>query len=170
MRADSQDGKMAPDSHLRIYHLQTRQFGMLSCKKQTSRSIQLHQVGWISTFKGIPSLVKWSCYIKNKCHTYETLRLWPLNLFTLKKRKLVDTSCLIKNLHAYLQPCTFMCACVMYRIWVSRCEEFPAIYPGDPHQSVQAQRANELTLRGGEQSSIPDIHHQRCRGKRTSDV
>lgn len=79
------DGKMAPDSHLRIYHLQTRQFGMLSCKKQTSRSIQLHQVGWISTFKGIPSLVKWSCYIKNKCHTYETLRLWPLNLFTLKK-------------------------------------------------------------------------------------
>lgn len=31
MRADSQGGKMAPNSHLRIYHLQTRQFGILSC-------------------------------------------------------------------------------------------------------------------------------------------
>lgn len=31
MRADSQGGKMASDSHLWIYHLQTRRFGTLSC-------------------------------------------------------------------------------------------------------------------------------------------
>ena len=38
MRADSRGGKMAPDSHLWIYHLQTRQFGTLSCvtTKKTS--------------------------------------------------------------------------------------------------------------------------------------
>lgn len=31
MRADSQGGKMAPNSHLRIYHLQTRHFWILGC-------------------------------------------------------------------------------------------------------------------------------------------
>lgn len=48
MRADSRGGKMAPDSHLWIYHLPTRQFGdaeLYNYEKDLSmdcRSVQLH--------------------------------------------------------------------------------------------------------------------------------
>lgn len=42
MRADSLGGKMlASDSHLWIYHLQTRQFGMLSCVITKKRTLRL---------------------------------------------------------------------------------------------------------------------------------
>lgn len=84
-RADSQGGKMAPNSHLRIYHLQTRQFGILS------------YVSPMEEHKESMSILK-----------LKSIRLEPLDLFSIK---LVDSSCLIRIcMHSYnpMHPCVLV--------------------------------------------------------------
>ena len=84
MRADSRGGKMAPDSHLWIYHLPTRQFGDAELYNYEKDLSMDYLFSYISIFRSIRSLIKMRFQCEEPVpHIFNlsiSLALWPLCL------------------------------------------------------------------------------------------